>query len=374
MSFIPPESDPAYQALYIHIPFCARRCNYCDFTTEAVRIDDSRIDTYLDAMLVELAAAKSRDLLGAIKTVYIGGGTPSFLGDQRLGKLVEAITEQIDGIREFTVEANPDSFTQQMARLLAGLGVNRLSIGIQSFDNHELTALGRLHDSKQAELALDAACQVFENVSVDIMCGIPLQTAATFQASLQQAVASGINHVSVYPLSLEAGTALAEAVAAGRLTVATDDEQARLLNQAASYLEAEGFIHYEIASYARPGFNSQHNSAYWTARPYLGLGRGAVGMSQQQSVRYRFDDQGILEQLDLRQQAAEDLMLGLRLLSGVPDGVVAHTQALLPTANDCLAELEGLGLIEHREGHFRLTKRGWLLGNQVFLRIWGLAE
>jgi oxygen-independent coproporphyrinogen-3 oxidase len=354
----------------MHIPFCAKRCAYCDFNTEAVAFGDPTIDAHIEGLVALLQDAKQRGLTDEIKTIYLGGGTPSYIGAERLQRLFDAIDIPV---LEFTVEANPDSVDSRFITVLKDSGVNRISLGVQSFSDQELVALGRIHNSTQAVQAIKSLVEAFENTSIDLISGIPEQTVKSLLANLQRAVSLEIPHISVYPLTLESDTELFEAVAQGKTSIASDDEQAELLEAAADYLEGQGYEHYEIASYAHLGYQSRHNRAYWTAQPYLGLGRGAVGMYQAAGSRYRYSEQGIIEELDPREQAAEDLMLRLRLLEGAPEALVEQTCQELPDALDCLQQLIDLKLLEQKNGFLRFTKHGWLLGNEVFRRIWGLV-
>ncbi|MCL2632732.1 MAG: radical SAM family heme chaperone HemW [Coriobacteriia bacterium] len=376
MGFYPPESEPNYKALYMHVPFCRKRCLYCDFVTEAADFADERIDAHVSGLVRDLEKAALRGQLKQIQTVYIGGGTPSFIGASRLKQVFLALQESLDlaAVDEFTVECNPDSVTESMLELFTGFGVNRVSLGIQSFIDSELQALGRVHDARSAVAAIELVQPYVDNISIDLMCGIPLQTAQNLTANLQTAVELGINHISVYPLTVEEGTLLEAAVEAGEVRVADDDTQADLLELCKTLLETAGFTHYEIASFARDGFQSRHNQAYWTGLPYLGLGRGAIGMAMCDGVRVRFSDLEEIERLDNMSQAAEDIMLGLRLMQGVHVGKVNQSRQLLPGLEQCLAELIGSGLIEQQAEHYRLSSQGWLLANMVFGRIWSLAE
>jgi len=376
MTFQPPISSPNYQALYIHIPFCARRCSYCDFTSEACDFADPQIDSYLTELITKVQDAAERGLLRDVSTVYIGGGTPSFLGAKRLQDLLQPVNELLDTsrIEEFTVEANPDSLDQEVIEVLAVNHVNRLSIGVQSFADNEEDAIGRLHDGRRAIQAIKDAKVAFENISIDIMCGIPKQTMASLKTTLDTAIELDIQHISVYPLTLEEGSALTEEVNAGHVTVPDDDTSADMLILTAETLLANGFDHYEIASYSRPGFQSRHNIAYWTAKPYLGIGRGAVGMCMQGQIRMRYSDSGIIEEMDIFEQAAEDLMLRLRLMEGAPAELIEKTDRLLPNTWQRVNELIEYELLEHTDKNVKLTPYSWLLANEVFGRIWGLVE
>lgn len=288
------------------------------------------------------------------------------------------------------MEANPESLTEPMVRDIWALGVNRLSIGVQSFDGEVLRILGRAHDAEAARAAVRAAQTRFRNVSVDLMGGIPGQSLASFEASVREAVALGVTHVSVYPLTIEQHTPFDRAVMCGEMAEPDDDVEAACMEAAARILGEAGFIRYEVASYARPGLASRHNTAYWTGVPYLGMGRSAVTMTQNAKRRMRVQDGRVVDDLDARQMAAEDLMLGMRRAVGVPDAQVAAAAAVIDGADAgapgvadgataagsvaaAFAELEVLGLAEHRGGRIRPTERGWLCGNELYGRLLDLA-
>lgn len=271
------------------------------------------------------------------------------------------------------MEANPESLTERMVRDAWALGVNRLSIGVQSFDDEVLAVLGRAHSADDARRAIEAAHTRFENVSVDLMCGIPGQGAESFEASVREAAALGAAHVSVYPLTIEAHTPFDAAVLAGDMEEPDDDVEAAHMEIAARVLAEAGYERYEVASYARPGFECRHNIAYWTGVPYLGLGRSAATMTQNAERRMRVQDGRVTDDMDARGMAAEDLMLGMRMTCGVPDELVEAAAVLLPDAPAVLAELEGEGLVAHADGRWRPTDRGWLCGNELYGRLFDLA-
>lgn len=191
----------AYRALYLHVPFCKKRCLYCDFTTQAVDLDNPCVSEYVDRMIMDIRRAGREGELGAIQTVYVGGGTPTYLGQRYLTEILYtlSLSMHLTPEVECSLEANPDSLTEPMVRDVWALGVNRLSIGVQSFDDGVLKTLGRIHDAQKARDAVRIAQTRFENVSVDLMCGIPGQTAQMFRESVQQAIDLGVTHVSVYP-------------------------------------------------------------------------------------------------------------------------------------------------------------------------------
>lgn len=366
--------DP-YKALYLHLPFCVKRCGYCDFATSAVPADSPEIDAYVEDLCLQIRRKAKEGELGAIETVYMGGGTPSHLGLSRLSMLLYTLSLSMHLVPEVecTMEANPESLTERMVRDVWALGVNRLSIGVQSFDDAVLATLGRAHDADAARSAVAAAQTRFENVSVDLMCGIPGQSAASFEASVREAVSLGVAHVSVYPLTIEEHTPFYRAVLEGRLDEPDDDVEAKHMEIAARVLAKAGYERYEVASYARPGFQCRHNIAYWTGVPYLGLGRSAATMTQSASRRMRMQDGQVTDDLDARQMAAEDLMLGMRMTRGVSDEHVARAAALLPDALAVLEELAQEGLVVHEDGRWRPTERGWLCGNELYGNLFDLA-
>ena len=365
-----------YKALYIHVPFCVKRCGYCDFATSAIASDDPRIDAYVEQLVVDIRRwAKQGELLD-IETVYIGGGTPSYLGISRLSSLLYALSVSMDLTRdglEFTMEANPDSLDERMVRDIWALGVNRLSIGVQSFDDEVLGILGRAHDSAQARNAIETAHERFENVSIDLMCGIPGQSRESLEQSVEEAVELGVTHVSMYPLTIEPHTAFDRAVLSGDMPEPDDDVEAEHMQAAQAVLERAGFHRYEVASYAKPGFESKHNSSYWTGVPYLGIGQNATTMTQNDERRMRVMNGEVIDDLDRRQMEAEDLMLGMRLTRGLSDQRVASAQAWIPDAADVLQALAEDGYVVHEDGRWRPTAQGWLCGNDLYGRLLDLA-
>ncbi len=425
---------PLPQALYLHVPFCVRRCRYCDFATGAVVHGDPLVGAYVDALRALLGRLAAAGLLAGVRTAYIGGGTPTMAGAALPG-LAAAVRAACPGLGEFSTEANPESLDPDLARRLAGAGVTRVSLGVQSLDDAELARLGRAHDARAARAAARAAVGAGLNLSCDLMCGIPLQTSASWEASLAGVLDLGAGHVSCYPLMLEEGTPLEAAVSRGEERVADDDAAADLMVGAERVLAAAGLARYEVASYARPGRACAHNVAYWTGVPYLGLGSSAAGMldpagfallaealplacvpedaggdvaplpgsdfaarilslgpRQAARVRVRMLDgpRGLVgavragtplrvgvETLSAREAVAEDLMLGMRMSRGIAPGLLARAAgAGIPRArlDAALADLEARGLACWRaDGRFAPTEQGWLLGNELYGALWDLA-
>lgn len=368
--------DP-YKALYLHVPFCKSRCNYCDFTTRGVAPDDPRIDQYVERLITEVRRLSKAEELGAIETVYLGGGTPSYLGSRRLTSLLYALGVSLDLTRdslEFTMEANPESLDERLVRDIWALGVNRLSLGVQSFDDALLSLLGRPHNAEDARRALEYAKDRFENISVDLICGIPGQTDRSLEASLEEAVAAGVSHVSVYPLSIESGTPLDRQVLRGEMEPCDDEAQARQMLLAESLLTSAGYHRYEVASYSLEGFECRHNTAYWSGVPYLGVGEAAATMTQNDERRMRLTNGQVTDDLNRRQMEAEDLMLAMRMTRGVSEERISAARPYLPGLDQTLDSLIERGLITHDQQAFRPTRQGWLYGNELYGAFFDLGE
>lgn len=368
--------DP-YRALYLHIPFCASRCGYCDFTTRACAADDRRMDEYVERLVLELRRKAKEGELAAIDTVYLGGGTPTHLGHGRLSSLLYALSLSMDLTREgleFTVEANPESLDERLVKDIWALGANRLSLGVQSFDDEVLQRLGRPHTACEALDAVAAARERFQNVSLDLMCGIPGQSRESLEESLQQAVALGVPHISVYPLTIEPGTPFDRAVMAGLMDSVDDDAQADHMLLAQQVLQQAGYRRYEVASYALPGFECRHNEAYWTGVPYLGLGEAAATMTQNAERRMRVTDGRVTDDLDRPRMEAEDLMLAMRMADGVSEERLAQAAEFLPDAPAAMESLVADGYAVREDGRWRPTEAGWLCGNDLYGRLFDLGE
>lgn len=267
-----------YRALYLHIPFCRAKCLYCDFDSRALTgcALEEAIGAYCEGLSAQVDAHGNAGELSAVETVYVGGGTPSLLGGRLVG-LVDLVRSYCEPV-EFTCEANPESFTLDLAQALRAAGVTRISLGVQSLNASELKAIGRIHSAEQAMLAVARAKAAGFSTSCDVMCGLPGQTLDTFAETLRSLVTLNPDHVSVYPLQLEEGTPLARMEEAGEMEVPDEDFQAQCMDLAAEVLEEAGYERYEVASYAKPGHRCRHNIAYWTGKPYLGLGRSAASM------------------------------------------------------------------------------------------------
>lgn len=369
-----PMHDP-YCALYLHIPFCVKRCKYCDFATAAVPADDAHIDSYIEDLCLQIRRKAKEGELGSLETVYIGGGTPSHIGMSRLSMLLYtlSLSMRLEPDVECSMEANPESLTGAMVRDIWALGVNRLSLGVQSFDDAVLSVLGRAHSAEAAKRAVATAHERFENVSVDLMCGIPGQSLDSFEASVKTAIELGVSHISVYPLTIEPHTPFDAMVLSGQLEEPDDDVEADHMQAAARILIQAGYERYEVASYAKPGYQCKHNIAYWTGVPYLGLGRSAASMTQNATRRMRVQDGQVTDDLNAAEMLAEDMMLGMRMSSGISDELVARATQTLPNTREELERVAREGLVEHVENRWRPTDRGWLCGNELYGALFDLA-
>ncbi len=365
----------AYKSLYIHIPFCRSKCHYCDFASEPIKATSKGITRYVERLIEDIRAASKEGELTDIESVYMGGGTPSYIGSKHLTQLLYALSlsMELTSDKEVTIEANPDSLESALVKDVWALGANRLSIGVQSFDDTLLAELGRAHTADQAKRALEIAQERFENVSVDLMCGLPHQSLKTFETSLEYAIDAGVTHVSIYPLTIEKGTKFEKLMRKGKLHLPDDDVVADMMELAHDTLERSGIMRYEIANYAKPGYESRHNMSYWSHLPYLGIGHSAVTMTQNEERRMRTQDGIVIDDLEPRAMATEDLMLSMRMCKGVSDEELASYEVRLPQARDTFRRLEEWGLVEHTGGRFKPTRKGMMLGNELFGEILDLA-
>ena len=387
-------------ALYLHIPFCHAKCAYCDFDSRALcgAALEAAAARYVDALVARLDAFGAAGALAGVRTVYVGGGTPTVLG-ARLPELVGRVRAWCAPV-ELTCEANPESFDDALADALAEAGATRVSLGVQTLEPEELAAIGRIHTAGQALAAVARGRAAGLDVSCDLMCGLPGQTKESWRRTLGGIVAAAPDHVSIYPLALEEGTPLARRAAADPALEPDPDLQAWCMEEARRALGAAGYVPYEVASYARPGHACAHNVAYWTGEGYLGLGRSAAGMlaagewdalagllggepagADTARVRYvQRDDAGTcfdVERLTAREAVAEDLMLGMRMTRGVGPELLGRARKLAGEKNVDAAVDEALsrGLAAWApDGRFTPTERGWLLGNELYGLMWDLAS
>jgi oxygen-independent coproporphyrinogen-3 oxidase len=392
-------------ALYLHIPFCHVKCHYCDFNTYAgvLRLREPFVDALRDEIL--LAGQRARRCDGAprrCRTIYFGGGTPSLLTTAQVRGLLDAVRTafQLDADAEISTEANPGALEYSHLGELRALGVNRLSMGAQSFDAGLLRWMGRIHSPEDVETAFRAGRAAgFANINLDFMYALPGQSLDTWAATLERAVALGPDHLSLYSLIVEEHTPLHRWVSQGKVQLADEDIAADMYELAVARLAAAGYAHYEISNWARPGAECRHNLTYWHNLPYIGLGAGAHSwyaghrFVEARSIRQYttqvaaavaaarggtsalgdlpataiVEDEAIGRDLEM----AETAMLRIRLTEGFPlEDFAARFGCSFESAfGERIAEVMALGLMEMAQGSVRLTPRGMLLGNEVFARL-----
>lgn len=370
--------------LYIHIPFCRQKCFYCDFPSFAGR-EHYEAD-YTDALCRELAVqgVLYREKWGSPRTIYMGGGTPSLLPIGLLAKILQAIADVFGDAadREFTVECNPGTVDAAKLRALRAGGVNRLSFGVQTFDDTLLKKIGRIHTGAQAREAMALARTAgFQNVSMDLIYGLPGESLAELERDLEAMVALEPEHISIYGLQLEEGTAFAKMQEMGRLMLPDDDTVERMYDTMTAFLPAHGYARYEISNFAKPGFESRHNLSYWQDVPYLGV--GAAAHSYLEGQRYENvreipayiegirTGKGVRRQEETmtREIAMEEFaFLALRTARGI-DRARFERRFGVPLEAvyaDAIAKLKRQGLLEADEAGVHLTPLGMKYGNMAF--------
>ena len=365
--------------IYIHIPFCRSKCDYCDFYSLAGR--DDRMDQYQKALLshIKETAPLAQDF--PVDTIYIGGGTPSYYGAKRLKELLGVIRKlyKVEKDAEVTVECNPDSVDVKSLKILRKAGVNRLSMGMQSANACELERIHRIHTPQQVNEAATAARKAgFTNLSLDLIYGLPGQTMDSWKATVEHALSLIPQHLSCYGLKVEEGTPLAARVAQGEI-LPDDDQQADLYLWTVGRLERAGYPQYEISNFAKPGFASRHNLRYWLTQPYIGFGPGAHSdFGGRRSSLVRDLDaaiQGVLQGGDIideseiipkRERCGEYLMLRLRTVQGINEQEYRSTYFMdFAPLQARLEQFRAQGWAEQTDGRWHFTPKGFLLSNQL---------
>lgn len=282
--------------LYIHIPFCESKCIYCDFYS--MSNNNHLIDKYIDALLVEAVLRKNELNSETLTTIYLGGGTPSLLSITQLSKIVNGLKKVFDfsEVEEFTIEVNPDDVTPEYIHQAKSLGINRVSMGVQSFCDEDLRFINRRHTAKQATDAIHIIKKAgIDNISIDLIYGIPGQNIEIWKNNVDTAISLSVQHISAYTLMYEEGTRLSVMRSLGKITEEDDDVVAAMYDYLVAQLKSNGYMHYEISNFALPGFHSRHNSSYWNLTPYLGL--GVASHSFDGTVR-RFNPSNLKKYLD----------------------------------------------------------------------------
>ncbi|MGN7468586.1 radical SAM family heme chaperone HemW [Brevibacillus sp. SAFN-007a] len=375
------------QSVYIHIPFCTNKCYYCDFNS-FVTNNPQLIWDYLDALNKEMELTFREQPVQEVKTIFVGGGTPTFLDHAQMRAFLQSVQTHLGPYWsediEVTMEANPGTTDVEKLRIMRELGVNRLSFGVQSFDNALLKRLGRIHDRDDVYRSIENAKQVgFTNISIDLMFGLPDQTMEIFRETLRKAFELGTTHFSAYSLKVEENTLFHTLYQKDQLPLPSEETELEMYMVLIEEMERHGYPQYEISNFAKPGFASKHNKTYWLNREYYGVGAGAHGyVCGQRHVNagplllyMQKCKEGLprVEQFAVPKEDAmeEQMILGLRLREGVDlaefasrFGVSAHE-----VFGTIIEEEIAKGMLEEQDGRLKLTKRGLPLGNEVFARF-----
>lgn len=371
------------KGMYIHIPFCHQICFYCDFNK--VFFKDQPVDAYIESIGKELALWKQQGALNEpLETVFLGGGTPTALTPEQLQRLLDLVHQYVPMAKdvEWSSEANPDELTREKMEVLYKGGVNRLSMGVQTFDQDLLKRLGRTHANEDVLRAVETAREVgFRNISFDLMYGLPGQTMAQWDETLERAFSFGMPHFSAYSLIIEPKTVFYNLMVKGKLNTVTEDLEGDMYERLMSEMEKHGLHQYEISNFAKPGHESRHNLLYWDNEEYIGVGAGAHGYVN--DVRYsnhgplkkymeplELGERPVLDatHVSIKAQMEEEMFLGLRKTAGVD---IVHFEekfgAPLETVyGEILQKEQAKGNLAVEQGRVKLTHKGRFVGNEVF--------
>ena len=369
--------------IYLHIPFCKSRCIYCDFYSQT---DETFIDKFTEAICREARLRKQMLVNETVRTIYFGGGTPSRLQQKHFEKIFDVLFAEfsMNNLSEVTLEANPDDLSHEYIGMLRRLPFNRISIGIQSFNDNELKFLGRRHSSHDAVRAVKDCQQMgFDNISIDLIYGLPAQTPEIWQNNLQQACALDIQHISAYHLTYEENTPLDGLLQKGKIHPVDEELSSTFFTQLIDTLEEEGFIHYEISNFAKPGYFSQHNSSYWKGDKYLGLGPSAHtfdGYNRSWNTASLTDYlDGIFsgnlpcetEYLSLYQHYNEFILTRLRTREGI-DTLELKMRFGVPLYRYCLDNAQKFiaeGLLVFQNNALKLTRKGMFISDGIISEL-----
>ena len=371
--------------IYIHIPFCKQACFYCDFHFSTSL---KKKDELIDALVKELQLRKDDFKNTVVETIYFGGGTPSLLSNEELIKIIETVYTNYEVINdpEITIEANPDDLTPKRIEQLATSRINRLSIGIQSFFDTDLKLMNRAHNADEAKSCLELAKKHFENISIDLIYGIPGASNEQWLQNIEMALSFNVPHISSYALTVEPKTALASFIKKGIIENVDDDKAHEQFHLLKDRLEDEGFIHYELSNFGKKGFFSKNNSAYWQGKSYLGIGPSAHSFNGSQrgwnirnNTKYiKSMQQDILpieiETLTKTDQYNEYIMTGLRTIWGVSLKKVENDFGKM--YKDYLIEQANVFINQHLlyidDKHIRVTKKGQFLSDGIASELFKL--
>ncbi|HHV3290127.1 TPA: radical SAM family heme chaperone HemW [Streptococcus agalactiae] len=361
---------------YVHIPFCTQICYYCDFSK--VFIKNQPVDAYLQALIREF---RSYDIT-ELRTLYIGGGTPTSISAVQLDYLLTELSRDLNlnTLEEFTIEANPGDLTVDKIEVLQKSAVNRVSLGVQTFNDKHLKRIGRSHNEVQIYSTIDALKTAgFQNISIDLIYALPGQTMDDVRSNVAKALSLNIPHLSLYSLILEHHTVYMNKMRRGKLHLPTEDLEAEIFEYIISEMERNGFEHYEISNFTKPGFESRHNLMYWDNVEYYGVGAGASGYLDGIRYRNRGPIQHYLkgvsegnarlseEVLSKNEMMEEELFLGLRKKKGVSIGKFEQKfgTSFEKRYGQIVQELQSDGLLKENNGFIQMTKKGLFLGDTV---------
>ena len=372
--------------LYIHIPYCIHKCGYCDFNSHPIKQDE--MDHYIDALVVEMKHyAKIYTNTNIIKTIFLGGGTPTTLNPFQLERILKECVNEftIASNAEITIEANPATVGIELMKSIRTMGYNRISIGVQSFDKAELKLLDRAHGPKEIHSTVDCARKAgFDNLSLDLMFAVPNQSLSSWENNLNKALEKNPEHLSTYNLTIEQGTAFSKLQSNGKLIMPDDDHQLELYKKTIERLTKKGFHHYEISNFARRGKECKHNITYWENKNTLGLGAGAS--SYMNGTRFKninlpahyirqVKEKKIAvehsETLELRQAMGETIMLGLRLLQGISihQFEKRFQISFIKLFRNIISALKEKELVIIEKDYLRLSQKGLFWADSVTLEF-----
>lgn len=366
---------------YVHIPFCEHICYYCDFNK--VFLEGQPVDEYIEALLKEARLSLIKNPVKNMETLYVGGGTPTSLNASQLDRLLSGLREILPyNEGEFTVEANPGDLSGEKLDVMKNYGVNRLSMGVQTFDDRLLKKIGRKHTAKDVYDTVRLLEEKdFSNVTIDLIYALPGQSLESFRDTVERALALDLPHYALYSLILENQTMFMNWVRRGKMQLPEQELEAQMYAETIKAMEKAGRMQYEISNFAKPGFESQHNLVYWNNQNYFGLGAGASGYLENRRYKNRGPIQHYMkaltdnqlpileeERLSQKEQIEEEMFLGLRKISGVDKTVFESRfdQKLTDVYGDVIEKLKQQKLIAETDSRVRLTKTGLFRGNDVF--------
>ena len=370
--------------VYVHIPFCVKKCGYCDFNAYSGYHDATKVK-YVDALCREIESRSEADT--HVPTIFFGGGTPTTLAASDLSRILETVKRSfaVDTEAEISLEANPSDATREYLTTLRRSGFNRISFGVQTFNDRLLKSIDRIHSAEDARTAVTAAKEAgFENLSIDLMFGLPRQTLADWDRSLDAAFALDVPHLSMYGLIVEEGTVFFAKRERGKLPLPSEKIEAAMFGRAIERAIPAGYRRYEVSNYARPGFESRHNQIYWRNEDYFGFGAGAASYrggvrSMNERLPGRFADRiyagGFAtverEELTPGEAMGETMMVGLRMATGIDLDAFADRFGVRAESHFAaqIETLQKAGMLETAEGHLHLTERGLFLASEVMMRF-----